>query len=205
MIVIIDYGAGNVGSIQNMLRKIGAKSIISSKKSDIENSEKLILPGVGSFDYGMSKLKEHGLDAIIKSRVNLQHIPILGICLGAQLMGNKSEEGTLDGLSLVDMEVHMFDVSKLPEVFKIPHMGWTEVELAKDSVLFKGMYPQPRFYFVHSYHFVNSEKKDILGVSNYGYQFVSAFEKENIYGVQFHPEKSHKFGMKLLENFVNLV
>ena len=188
-----------------MLRKIGVKSIISSSKSDIENSEKLILPGVGSFDFGMSKLKEQGLDEIIKSRVNLQHIPILGICLGAQLMGKNSGEGILDGLSLVDMEVHKFDVSKLPEGFKIPHMGWTEVELAKDSVLFKNMYPEPRVYFVHSYHFVNSEKKDILALSNYGYQFVSAFEKQNIYGVQFHPEKSHKFGMKLLENFVNLV
>jgi imidazole glycerol-phosphate synthase subunit HisH len=204
MLTIIDYNAGNIASIQNMLKKIGIKCKISSIYADIEQADKLILPGVGSFDYGISNLKQDNLIEIIKKKALVDKIPILGICLGAQLMGNMSEEGKLSGLGLINMDVRKFDTSKFATSLKVPHMGWDEVLVKKNHPVFEDMYPDPRFYFVHSYHFVPHNIEDILTTTEYGYEFVSAFQHENIIGVQFHPEKSHKFGMKLLENFVKM-
>lgn len=200
MIVIIDYGMGNLGSIQNMLKKIGAKAIISSKIADIEKADKLILPGVGAFDNGMTNLDKLGLISILNEIIFNKKIPLLGICLGMQLLTKRSEEGILSGLGWLDAEVVRFKFDSLTCSLKIPHMGWNTVELVKDSHLFNGLYPS-RFYFVHSYHVVCNDRLDVLAETCYGYNFVSAVQKDNILGVQFHPEKSHKFGMELFKNF----
>lgn len=204
MITIINYNAGNIKSIQNMLKRIGAKSCISSDANEIAQAEKLILPGVGHYDYGMKNLNQSGLIEILNIKVTQEKTPLLGICLGAQLLGNKSEEGTEKGLGWIDLDVVKFDKLKITENLKIPHMSWNEINIKKPSKLMEGLTNEARFYFVHSYHIKTNNKEDELTTSNYGYEFVSAVEKENIFGVQFHPEKSHKYGMKLLDNFVNL-
>lgn len=204
MVVIIDYNVGNVKSIQNMLKRIGVAAILSSNPEEILKAEKLILPGVGHFDYGMQMLHQSNLIEILNQKVLIKKSPILGICLGAQLLGNKSEEGKEKGLGWVDMEVVKFDKSKMDKALKIPHMSWNEVEVKKASILFPDKSSVERFYFVHSYHMQPNNYHDVLTTTNYGYDFVSAVEKDNIFGVQFHPEKSHKFGMNLLKNFVNL-
>ncbi len=201
MITIIDYGAGNIGSIQNMIRKIGGQAIVSSKEEDIYNAEKLILPGVGSFDYGMRQLNNSGLIESLNKKVLVDKTPILGICLGVQLFTKGSEEGDLEGLSWFDAETIKFNIPSERKL-KVPHMGWNEVVLKKESKLFTDMYDDPRFYFVHTYHLKSNSPEDVLTETTYGYNFVSALEKENIVGVQFHPEKSHKFGMKILSNFI---
>ncbi len=202
MIVIIDYGIGNLGSILNMLKRIGADAIVSSDKSDIESADKLILPGVGAFDSGMINMQKYDFVSLLNQKVIEQKTPILGICLGMQLFANKSEEGTLPGLGWFDAEIVKFklDDSKL----KIPAMGWNELNICKPSKLFKDIGDNPRFYFVHSFHLKCNDSLDILAETEYGYQYVSAIEKDNIVGVQFHPEKSHKYGLKLFENFINL-
>ena len=203
MLTIIDYKAGNVRSIQNMLKKIGYKSIISDKIEDIEKAEKLILPGVGSFDYGMVQLEKSCLIEMLNKKVLTDKTPILGICLGVQLMTKLSEEGSKNGLGWIDAQTVAFDKSKLPDNYKIPHMGWAEIDYNKKSKLFNDMPEEPpRFYFVHSYHLNANNENDVLATTNYGYEFTVGLEKENIIGVQFHPEKSHKFGMQVLRNFV---
>lgn len=204
MISIINYKAGNIKSIQNMLKRIGVKSMICSSIEEIEQADKLILPGVGHYDHGMKNLHQSGLIEILNKKVLKDKIPLLGICLGAQLLGNKSEEGIEKGLGWIDMDVIKFDKKKLSSSLKIPHMSWNEIKINKPSALFEGLNNESRFYFVHSYHMQPSERTDILSTTNYGYDFTSAIEKDNIYGVQFHPEKSHKFGMQLLTNFSNI-
>jgi glutamine amidotransferase len=203
MITIIDYKTGNLGSIQNILRKIGESSIISSNPDDILNASKIILPGVGSFDTGMRNLADLGLEAVLTKKVIEEKIPVLGICLGMQLLAEKSEEGVLPGLGWIKGEVKRFNLINSDE-YKIPHMGWNFVALKKDSPLFRDMYTDPRFYFVHSYYFSVKDFSDILTSSTYESEFTSSVERGNILGVQYHPEKSHKFGTKLLKNFVEL-
>jgi len=202
-IVIIDYGLGNVGSIRNMLKKIGAEGTMSSNVSDIERAEKLILPGVGNFDQGMRNLEALGLVPVLEDKVIQKKTPILGICLGMQLFARKSEEGESTGLGWIDAEVVRFKFGDKERHLKIPHMGWNLVEIRQKNPLFEEMYPEPRFYFVHSYHLACRNEEEVLTQTFHGYKFVSSVKKENIYGVQFHPEKSHKFGMKLLDSFVN--
>ena len=203
MIIIIDYGLGNPVSIRNMLKKAGFESVISSNKEDIEKADKFILPGVGSFDFGISNLKSASYFDILQDKVLSQDVPILGICLGAQLLGNKSEEGSLPGLGWIDADVIRFDIQQMNNShLKIPHMGWTNVKHRKDSRLFYNMFADPRFYFVHSYHLICKNHSDVLLTANYGYEFTAGVERKNIVGVQFHPEKSHKYGFRLYENFV---
>jgi glutamine amidotransferase len=201
-IVIIDYGLGNLGSIKNMLKKIGFEAAISSSISDIGAAEKLILPGVGNFDQGMRNLEASGFLPVLEDRVTQKKTPILGICLGMQLFARRSEEGESTGLGWIDTEVVRFKFDDKERRLKIPHMGWNLVKICQKSPLFEEMYPEPRFYFVHSYHVACTSEEEVLTQTSYGYEFVSSVKKENIYGVQFHPEKSHKFGMKLLDNFV---
>ena len=203
MIVIIDYGMGNLGSIQNMLKKIGVQAEISSKRHDIESADKLILPGVGAFDAGLKNLDERGLIPVLQNQVIKNKTPILGICLGMQLMTKSSEEGDRPGLGWIDATTVRFKFGKEEQNLKIPHMGWNTVNLKKQITLFRDMFEEPRFYFVHSYHVICNNEENILATTNYGDDFVSAFQKGNIIGVQFHPEKSHKFGMKILKNFVD--
>lgn len=204
MIVIVDYGVGNLKSIQNMLKKVGASCAISKDPNKIMEAEKLILPGVGHFDHGMKNLTESGLIQSLNQKVIEQQCPILGICLGAQLLGISSEEGTNEGLGWVKMRVVKFDKDKLPPKLKIPHMGWNFIQKSKDSRLLHGLSDESRFYFVHSYHMLIEEEQNQLTKTNFGYDFTSSVEFNNIYGVQFHPEKSHHFGMQLMKNFVDL-
>ncbi|MEM8890631.1 MAG: imidazole glycerol phosphate synthase subunit HisH [Bacteroidota bacterium] len=203
MITIIDYGIGNLGSIKNMLKKAGVKSRISSTEEEIADAEKLILPGVGAFDYGMSQLTAATYYETLNKRVLEDKIPVLGICLGAQLLTEGSEEGELSGLGWIKGKTIKFREEKMDNSLKVPHMGWNEVETQKDSKLFEDMFEEPRFYFVHTYHIKCEEEKDVLVRSTYGYNFIAGVENENVLGVQFHPEKSHKFGLKLLTNFAN--
>lgn len=202
MITIINYGIGNLESVQNMLRKCSIESRISNKQEEIEQAEKLILPGVGHFDHCMQKLTNSGLLPIIEKKVKTDKIPTLGICVGHQMLFEHSEEGDTSGLGWISGKVVKFDQNKMPSNYKIPHMGWADLRLTTESVLF-GNIDEPRYYFVHSYH-VNCESKYVIATANHGYDFVAAVQKDNIYGVQFHPEKSHMFGMMLLKNFASI-
>lgn len=203
MIVIVDYGMGNLGSIANMLKKIGAKDVkISSNAADVEQANKLILPGVGAFDTGMQQLRETGLIGVLNDKVLEAHTPTLGVCLGMQLMTKVSEEGELPGLGWIDAETIRFRFDSRLTGLKVPHMGWNTVSIQREGVLFKAIYPDARFYFVHSFHIVTHNPEDILATTEYGYPFVSAIQCNHIMATQFHPEKSHKFGMKIYKNFV---
>jgi glutamine amidotransferase len=205
MIAIVNYGLGNLGSIKNMLRKIGSDSVITDNQKDIEEATKIILPGVGAFDTGMEKLHETGLVELLNHKAMIEKIPILGICLGVQLMTRRSDEGERPGLGWFNAETIKFDFNGINGKYTIPNMGWNEVELCKESKLFENMFEEPRFYFVHSFHLKADDKADVLTFSHYGYPYASALEHENLMGVQFHPEKSHKFGQRLLTNFVNKI
>lgn len=202
-IIIIDYKVGNLGSIKNMFERIGTDASISGETEEILKADKLILPGVGRFDYGMEQLASLNLINVIKDKIKKDNSPILGICLGVQLFTEFSEEGNVAGLGLVKGKTVAFDKSRLQEKQKIPHMGWSTVDEFSSSRLFKDMYDDPRFYFVHSYHLQIHNPSDVMVKAEYGYSFAAGVECGNILGVQFHPEKSHKFGVKLLENFIN--
>ena len=203
MIVVIDMGMGNLGSVYNVLREVNAEVKISSDISDIERAEKLILPGVGSFDNGVRSLESLDLIPTLTQKVIEEEVPSLGICLGHQLFSKRSAEGKLPGLGWIDAETVRFDFGGM-EKLRVPHMGWNTVTCRKDSPLFDDMYDDMRFYFVHSYHLVCNDESDILTTTFYGYNFVSSIQHRNIFGTQFHPEKSHKFGMKILQNFAEL-
>ena len=202
MIVVLDYGMGNVGSIINMLKKIGEKAIVSNDKDTIEKANKIILPGVGAFDMGMKQLEELGLTEIIKNHAIKNAKPLLGICLGMQLLGRKSEEGVLPGLGLIPFDnVRLSFNDSLG--LKIPHMGWDRAVFVENDVpLLNGLESPQRYYFVHSYLAVCDLQENSIMECDYGYKFTVAVQKANIYGVQFHPEKSHSFGMEILKNFV---
>ena len=201
MIVVIDYGIGNLGSIANMLKKVGVEAVVSSEAAVIDRADKLILPGVGAFDNGMKNLAERGLIPLLNDKVLEDQTPILGLCLGMQLFTQRSEEGELPGLGWLEAETVRFKFDQAHARLKIPHMGWNTVQVCQPHPIFADMEADMRFYFVHSYHVVCAEARTVLAQTHYGYDFASAVAKENIVGVQFHPEKSHKFGMKLLRNF----
>src|SRR5882762_8889972 len=202
MLIIVDYGVGNLASIKNMLKKAGVDSLISSDADAILAADKLILPGVGAFDTCADKLRQSGLTSVLNQKVLEQKTPVLGVCVGMQLLTEGSEEGVLPGLGWIRGSVIKFRQDRIAAGLKIPHMGWTDVKLSKPSGLFEDMYEDPRFYFVHSYHPVLKDDHDALVRANYGYDFVAGMERGNVMGVQFHPEKSHKFGLRLLSNFV---
>jgi glutamine amidotransferase len=200
VIVIINYGVGNLGSILNMLKKIGVPAKISSCQQDIMEAAGLILPGVGAFDTGMTKLEESGYLAVLNEKVLQQKTSVLGICLGMQMLSRKSEEGVLPGLGWIDAETVRFPSGE-SDSLKIPHMGWNELMPQRDLLLMRGFEGENRFYFVHSYHVVCKNGEDVLATTHYGNDFCSVVQHGNIMGTQFHPEKSHKFGMQLLKNF----
>lgn len=203
-IIIIDYDMGNVGSIANMIKKIGGTSRITSDISEIEQAEKLILPGVGAFDTGMRHLEEGQLLPVLHEKVLQQHVPVLGICLGMQLMTQRSAEGKLPGLGWIEADTIKFDFQGLPNKLRIPHMGWNTINIMREHPLLAALTNDSRFYFVHSYYVNCSHQEDILTETHYGFPFTSIFQHNNVFGAQFHPEKSHKFGMQLLKNFLAL-
>lgn len=202
--IIIDYNVGNIGSIVSMLKKIGVKAKLSSNKEEILDANRLLLPGVGSFDNGMKHLRESGLIEVLNKKVIEDKTPILGICLGMQLLLEKSEEGKEQGLGWIKGEVKKFDFGDNQKRLKVPHMGWNIATPINKNSLFKNFEEECRFYFVHSYYAVCKNNENILAKTHYGYDFASSIHQDNIYGAQFHPEKSHKYGMHLLKNFVEI-
>ncbi len=202
-VVIVDYGVGNLGSMLNMVKKVGYDGVISGDREEITRARKLILPGVGSFDSGMRNLTERGFVELLSEKVIEKETPVLGVCLGMQLFSAKSEEGLLPGLGWIRAETVAFDKGKLSGR-KLPHMGWNTVQAKKESALLRGMPEDARFYFVHSYHLKCYEESDVLLTTQYGYEFAAALERKNIFGTQFHPEKSHRYGMGIIKNFLEL-
>jgi glutamine amidotransferase len=203
MVVVVDYGIGNLGSIANMLKKVGARAVVSSEIAHIEQADKLILPGMGAFDNGMKNLQDLGLVPILREKVLGDRTPLLGLCLGMQLLTQQSEEGNLPGLGWIEASTTRFRFGQAQPRLKVPHMGWNGIEIKQHSPILEDLYGDDvRFYFVHSYHVVCHHDSNVLATTVYGHEFTSAIISGNIIGTQFHPEKSHKFGMKLLKNFV---
>jgi glutamine amidotransferase len=203
MILIIDYGMGNLGSVQNMLRHLGAASKISSDLQEIDQAHKILLPGVGAFDEAVKQIDQRNLRSVLIKKARVDKIPFLGICLGMQLLTRGSEEGNLPGLDLIPGRTVKFSFPGNSDL-KIPHMGWNYVKKQRESKLTQGFKDDFRFYFVHSYKVVCDSDENSILKTNYGFDFDSGIQSGNVYGAQFHPEKSHKFGMQLLTNFVNL-
>jgi len=204
MIAVLDYGMGNVGSIINMLKKIGAPCMRSADPAELKNAEKWILPGVGAFDAGMGRLRTLGLEAAIHNHVNAGKV-FLGICLGMQMLGRKSEEGVpASGLCLLPFDTVAFRIPQ-EKGLKVPHMGWNRVTVAKETPFTSGLPSKERYYFVHSYHAQCDDDANILMTCDYGEVFPAAVAGGNVYGTQFHPEKSHEYGLRLLKNFVEKI
>lgn len=208
MIVIVDYGMGNLRSIANMLSKVGAEAKVSSDPAEVLRADKLILPGVGAFDAGMEAMEARGLRQALDQRVLAEGAPVLGVCLGMQLLTRRSQEGQLPGLGWVAAETVRFDFSGLPaearRELKVPHMGWNLARPARPHPLLAGLEDEARFYFVHSYYVKPDDGSLALTLTEHGHDFASALAQGNVMGTQFHPEKSHRFGMRLLANFAAL-
>lgn len=198
MVIIADYGVGNLASVCNMLRKIGVEARVSGKPADILQADRVILPGVGHFDHGMKMLNESGLREALDEYALIRRRPILGICLGAQILGRGSEEGDMPGLGWLDMVCQRFPSQ--PDL-RVPHMGWSPVHIRRSSPLFKYAAVNARYYFVHSYHMRCADEDDVVGVSEHGIEFTSAVQRANVLGVQFHPEKSLRHGLAVMRAF----
>ena len=202
-IIIVDYGMGNIHSVGKALQSAGVSCIVSANPEQILIAQKLILPGVGHFEKAMRNLRNLGLLVALNEAVLKNKTPVLGICLGMQLMAQYSSEGDCEGLGWFDGSVARFDVKDKLR-YKVPHIGWNQAEHAKPSALLNGVDNNSEFYFLHSFHYVAKATEEVLMNTNYCYSFASALEKENMYGVQFHPEKSHDAGIRLLKNFVRV-
>ncbi len=205
MITIIDYGLGNIKAFSNIYERLNVKVKIAAKKSDLIGATKIILPGVGAFDYAMSQLNNSGMRDAIEKEVISNKVPILGICVGMQMLANSSEEGSLSGLGWINGTVNQFDKNLLKQnLYMLPHMGWNNINEFNKNDLFKNIPNFGRFYFLHSYYFICQSKENIVTTTSYGIDFASSVNDKNIYGVQFHPEKSHNLGVRILNNFANI-
>jgi glutamine amidotransferase len=201
-VVVPDYGCGNLASVRRMCERVGSACEIVRSPEQVAAAPRVIIAGVGAFDHGMTQLRERGFIEPIAERLRAG-VPVLGICLGMQLLCRGSEEGVLPGLGWVEADVKQFRIE--PSLgLKVPHMGWCELAIARDNPLLPANDGLQRFYFVHSYHVVCDREADVLATARYGYPFVAAFARDNLFGVQFHPEKSHRFGMALLQRFLEL-
>ncbi len=204
MITLIDYGLGNIKAFANVYKNLNIPVSIARNSDQLLDTERLILPGVGSFDYAMQRLTDSGMRETLDHLVINKGIPVLGICVGMQMLAKSSEEGTSPGLGWIDGVVKRFDPSSFDYCACIPHMGWNDVVPVGKSNLMLNLEQDARFYFLHSYYFHCFEAHDTIAASNYGIEFSSAVGHKNIYGVQFHPEKSHQWGMQLLRNFATM-
>ncbi len=200
-ITVVDYGVGNLASICNMLKKLGVEFSLGATSADIATAEKLILPGVGAFDHAIGALRSTGLFEALDSRVRHDRVPVFGICLGMQLLTGRSEEGKEAGFGWLDAETKKLVVSGSASKLKVPHMGWNEIRVTQDVPLLEGLGEGARFYFVHSYCVKAKREQDVVADTLYGEVFHSVVACDNVFGAQFHPEKSHKYGMRLLGNF----
>jgi imidazole glycerol-phosphate synthase subunit HisH len=200
MIAIIDYGLGNVKAFATVYKRLNIPAVIAKDVSDLKNTSKIILPGVGAFDYAMQRLEKSGMRDKLNEMVLKGLVPVLGVCVGMQMLANSSDEGILPGLGWIDGEVKLFD----RESMVVPHMGWNNIKPVKKNGLFNGFDENSHFYFLHSYYFKCNRVEDIIAVTDYYHEFTSAANSGNVYGVQFHPEKSHEWGVMLLENFAKL-
>ena len=201
MITIIDYGVGNIKAFENIFRKLDFDVNIARTETELGDPSKLILPGVGHFDYAMKRFTESGMLSEVTNLVINKKVPILGICVGMQMLSKKSEEGALHGLGWIDAQVKKIDISTLHHSTRLPHMGWNNIRVIQSNPLLSGLESDSRFYFLHSYIFQCNSQQDIIATANYGNDFTCVVNYNNIYGVQFHPEKSHHFGIQLLKNF----
>tara|TARA_B100000965_G_scaffold24911_2_gene18733 strand:+ start:10242 stop:10856 length:615 start_codon:yes stop_codon:yes gene_type:complete len=201
MISIINYGLGNVTAFKNIYKRLNIDCKIVSDNNDLKKASKIVLPGVGAFDWAMDKLNESGMRETLDKLVLEKEVPIIGICVGMQMMAKSSEEGVRDGLGWIDARVKKFTIDKN---IVLPHMGWNDIELANKCLLFQDLELNSRFYFLHSYYFKENNVSDVVTKTTYGSSFTSSVKKNNIYGIQFHPEKSHHWGEKLLKNFSNI-
>ena len=204
MIHVIDYGLGNVEAFLNLYKRLGYPATRTKVAGDLEGASKIILPGVGAFDYAMMLLNKSGMRPMLDQLVLGNKVPILGVCVGMQILANSSEEGLLAGLGWVPARVRDFSSNENSQCLPVPHMGWNDCYPKLGHPLFSGFDADPRFYFLHSYYFECEKNEDIAATANYGVNFCSAVSKNNIYGVQFHPEKSHGFGERLLKNFAEI-
>jgi glutamine amidotransferase len=204
MITIINYGLGNILAFANLYKRMNVPVTIATRAQDIEAASKLILPGVGAFDHAMELLDGSGMREMLDEMVLRQAVPVLGVCVGMQILAGSSDEGKLSGLGWIDGRVRRFDETKLHQPARLPHMGWNDVVPQRGARLFAGLEQDSRFYFLHSYYFDCASNNNVLATSEYGVEFGSAVHSGNIYGVQFHPEKSHDYGVRLLKNFAEL-
>lgn len=204
MITIINYGLGNVRAFANLYRRLNIPVAIATRAQDLDGASKLILPGVGAFDHAMELLNGSGMREALDDKVLRKSVPVLGVCVGMQILASSSEEGRLAGLGWIGGRIRRFDEKTLQQPPRLPHMGWNDVVPTGNFGLFSGLERDSRFYFLHSYYFDCASKENVLATSEYGIAFGSAVGSNNIYGVQFHPEKSHDYGVRLLKNFAEL-
>lgn len=204
MITLINYGLGNLKAFENLYKRLNILVKIANTTDDLEDTEKLILPGVGAFDHAMTQLNSSGMREKLDDLVLNKRIPILGICVGMQMLAKSSEEGVLPGLGWIEGQVKIFDISKIRFKTKLPHMGWNTINPTKESQLLAGFNNSSRFYFLHSFYFECESDSSSIATTEYGIKYSSAIHCSNVYGVQFHPEKSHSNGIQLLKNFANL-
>ncbi len=204
MITIIDYGLGNIKAFINLYKRLNVETKVAHSSNEIRDARKIILPGVGAFDYAMSQLNSSGMRDELERQVFLNKVPIMGICVGMQILARRSDEGSLAGLSWIDAEVKLFDSSLIPFKTRLPHMGWNTISPNNSNPLLKGFDVNSRFYFLHSYYMHCRNDQNVIAETEYGKLYASAVNKDNIYGIQFHPEKSHQNGIDLLKNFSNL-
>jgi imidazole glycerol-phosphate synthase subunit HisH len=202
MVVVVDYGMGNLGSVLKSLRYLNVEAKISESKSDIETASKLILPGVGHFSRAMAKLKDLDYVDVLNKRVLEKKVPVLGICLGMQLLAMSSEEGESKGLGWIDAKIKKFEIEDKLR-WKVPQMGWNSIDIQRENILLENIKQGELFYFVHSFFMSCNDKQDILASTDYSGDFTSIVQKNNIFGTQFHPEKSHEQGLELITNFVS--
>lgn len=204
MITIVDYGLGNIKAFVNVYERLNIPIKIAKTKYDLNDASKIIIPGVGAFDYAMEQLNKSGMRDELENKVIRDKVPVIGICVGMQILAKSSEEGKLPGLGWVDGEVLKFDINNIPYKTRLPHMGWNNINPIAENTLLNGFKNESRFYFLHSYYFVCNNQQDIISTTQYGIDFSSAINHNNIFGIQFHPEKSHSNGVSLLNNFAKL-